>query len=238
MLMLHGMLSSNAQWLLNRDALGADLQLFMVELPGHGRSPAYDDPEQYAPSWIIAEIERIRIEAGVEHWLVCGQSLGGAIALRYCLAHPDRVDGLIFTNSRAAFGISRSARIASADAGGRTPPPSSTRDLPMHPINATRLSQDVREPMIEAADGVRIQTFLDFAGHMAEWSSGDEFSRLRVPVLLVNGRWEKRFQPHVTEARSQIARLDVVNLEGGHAINAERADEFNAAVIDWVASID
>jgi len=237
MLMLHGMLSSNAQWILNRDALGEDLRLFMVELPGHGRSPAYDDPEHYAPDWIIAELERIRVEAGVEHWLVCGQSLGGAIALRYCLAHPDRVDGLIFTNSRAAFGVSRSARIADADGTDPTRSPTSTRDLPMHPINATRLSQDVRDPMIEAADSVRIQTFLDIAGHMEEWSSERDFSQLQVPVLLVNGRWEKRFQPHVSEARSQIARLDVVDLEGGHAINAERADGFNTAVLDWVASV-
>lgn len=83
MLMLHGMLSSNAQWDLNKDALGQQLHLIMVELPGHGRSPAYDDPSQYTPDHVLDEIERIRIEAGVDRWWVCGQSLGGAIAIRY-----------------------------------------------------------------------------------------------------------------------------------------------------------
>ena len=238
MLMLHGMLSSNAQWDLNRDALGRELHLLIAELPGHGRSPEYDDPAHYAPSHVIAELERIRVEAGVERWWVCGQSLGGAIAIRYCLAHPERVFGLIFTNSRAAFGVSRSAQLtpARSDSGNDAMPPGpkATRDLPMHPINATRLPQPLKDRMVCAADAVQMQTFYDFASRMHEWQSVGDFSALQVPVLLVNGRWEKRFQPHIAEARSKIARLDVVNLEGGHAINAEKSAEFDAAVLDFV----
>lgn len=242
MLMLHGMLSSNVQWDFNRDALGRQFQLLMVELPGHGRSPAYDDPAHYAPSHVIAELERIRVEAGVERWWVCGQSLGGAIAIRYCLEHPEHVFGLIFTNSRAAFGVSRSAQLTPdrADSGdSATPPvPTATRDLPMHPANATRLPQPLKDRMIGAADAVQMQTFYDFASRMHEWQSVADFSQLQVPVLLVNGRWEKRFQPHIAEARSTVARLDVVDLEGGHAINAEKPDDFNTAVLDFAKRND
>ncbi len=237
MLMLHGMLSSNAQWDLNSDALGQELHLFMAELPGHGRSPAYDDPAHYAPGWVIQELEQIRVKAGIERWWVCGQSLGGAIAIRYCLAHPEHVSGLIFTNSRAVFGVSRSNPPEPDRPGGDpdpTPVPLTTRDLPIHPINATRLPQPLRERLIRAADAVRIQTFHEFAAHMKEWQSVDDLPQLQVPVLLVNGRWEKRFQPYIVEARSRIARLDIVDLEGGHAINAEQPEGFNTAAIDFV----
>ncbi|PRZ44135.1 2-succinyl-6-hydroxy-2,4-cyclohexadiene-1-carboxylate synthase [Antricoccus suffuscus] len=239
MLMLHGMLSSNAQWDLNRDALGREFRLLMVELPGHGRSPAYDEPADYSPSHVIAELELIRVEAGIDRWWVCGQSLGGAIAIRYCLAHPEHVFGLIFTNSRAAFGVSRSAQLTpdrSGNGNDATPPgPKVTRDLPMHPANATRLPQPLKDRMIDAADAVQMQTFFDFASRMHEWQSVGDFAQLQVPVLLVNGRWEKRFQPCIPEARSAIARLDVVDIEGGHAINAEKSDDFNAAVLDFVS---
>lgn len=239
MLMLHGMLSSNAQWDLNRDAFGQQFRLFMVELPGHGRSPAYDDPAHYSPSFVIAELERIRNEAGVERWWVCGQSLGGAIALRYCLAHPERVFGLIFTNSRAAFGVSRSAQLTpprpvSGEDAPQPPAITATRDLPMHPINASRLPEALKDRLVRAADAVQLQTFYDFAARMTEWQSVGDFRQLQVPVLLVNGRWEKRFQPHVADARAKIARLDVVELEGGHAINAEKSADFNAAVLDFI----
>ena len=105
MLLIHGFLSSNAQWAPNRDALAAHLRLIMVELPGHGDSPVPDDDAAYEPAAIVAAIDAIREQLGIDRWWVTGQSLGGAIAVRYALGHTDRVCGLTFTNSRAVFGV-------------------------------------------------------------------------------------------------------------------------------------
>lgn len=225
MLMIHGLLSSNAQWDANRDALGRDLRLVMVELPGHGRSAAPGAAEAYRADRILTGLEAVRRDAAVERWWVCGQSLGGAVAVRYCLAHPDRVLGLILTNARAVFGVDRP---------GDDVLPASTRDLRLHPINATRLPPDVKARLVDAADAVPLHVFGHFASQLDAWRSSDELSRLQVPVLLVNGRWETRFQPHVAEARAALPQLEVVDLEGGHAINAEQPGAFNAAVVDFV----
>src|SRR3954471_6390055 len=201
MLMIHGLLSGNAQWDPNRDALGRELRMIMVELPGHGRSAAPDAAEDYRAGRILAELERVRSDAGVDRWWVCGQSLGGAVALRYCLVHPDRVLGLILTNTRAAFGVDRPDDDRAASRAARDPRPrsmpASTRDLPLHPINATRLPPDVKARLVDAADAVPLHAVGHFAFQLDAWSSSDQLSRLRVPVLLVNGRWEKLFQPHV-----------------------------------------
>jgi len=40
---------------------------------------------------------------GAERWLVCGQSLGAALTLRYSLDHADRVTAQVFTNSNSAL---------------------------------------------------------------------------------------------------------------------------------------
>ena len=109
MVLVHGFLSSNAQWDLNRDELGKHYRLLMVELLGHGRSDAPDDPDAYGIDALLAELESIRIERHIETWWVCGQSLGGAISILYCLAHPERVRGLVFTNTRAALASSARA---------------------------------------------------------------------------------------------------------------------------------
>ena len=53
---------------------------------------------------------------------------------------------------------------------------------------------------------------------------------LRLPTLLINGRWEKRFQTHLPALRAGIPHLEVVDLEGGHSINAERPEAFDAAL--------
>ena len=232
MLLLHGFLSSNAQWHLNREALGEHYRLLMVELVGHGRSDAPDDAAAYTLDRLIEHIESIRENTGVERWWVCGQSLGGAIAIQYCLAMPDRVQGLIFTNSRAAFGIKREG--VSAE-NGKPPPLTTTRDLGVHPINASRLDDEIKQLLVEAADAMPIHAVRHFLRRRHTWKSTDRMHELAIPVLLVQGRWESAFRPFAEEAKTLIERLEVVEIEGGHAINAEQPHAFNEAVVDFIS---
>lgn len=102
-LMVHGFLSSRAQWLPNIDALSAVCRPVIVELFGHGRSPAPEDPADYAPEGYVKAFEHIREKLGVEQWFVIGQSLGAGLTLRYVLAYPDRVLAHLVTNSSTAF---------------------------------------------------------------------------------------------------------------------------------------
>ena len=44
---------------------------------------------------LIEDIERLRMQMGVESWTVFGGSWGSTLALAYAAVHPDRVDGLI-----------------------------------------------------------------------------------------------------------------------------------------------
>lgn len=233
MLFIHGFLSSNAQWDLNRDELGQHYRLLMVELPGHGRSQVPDSAAGYAIEALVAQLESIRVNYGVDRWWVCGQSLGGAISILYCLAHPDRVQGLIFTNTRAAFGIKRQGVSSN---GGVPPVVSEPRQLPVHPINAKRLPEGIKQRMVAAADAMSVEAINQFLARRHTWKSTARMAELSMPVLLVNGRWEKAFQEFVTQAGELIADLHVVSLEGGHAINAEQPDQFNEAVIEFAAA--
>ena len=82
LVLLHGMLSSRAQWMLNLEALSAIARPVVVELWGHGRSPAPDDPALYHPDGYVATLERLREELGAARWCLCGQSFGAGITLR------------------------------------------------------------------------------------------------------------------------------------------------------------
>ena len=235
MLLVHGFLSSNAQWDLNREELGKQYRLLMVELVGHGQSSAPDNAEDYGIDSLVAELEAIREAHQVETWWVCGQSLGGAISILYCLTHPGRVRGLIFTNTRAAFGIKREGVSSN---GGVPPTITSTRDLPVHPINAKRLPEGIKQRMVEAADAMTVAATNQFLARRHSWKSTARMAELAMPVLLVNGRWESAFQEFVDQAADLIPKLQVVSLEGGHAINAEQPEQFNAAVITFISDLD
>src|SRR6059058_4727521 len=99
MLMVHGFLSSRAQWGPNLTALAPVTRPVVLELWGHGRSPAPTDPPRYHPDAYIEAFDQLRTQLGVERWFLCGQSFGAALTLRYALTHPDRVMAQVFTNS-------------------------------------------------------------------------------------------------------------------------------------------
>ena len=233
-MLLHGFMSSNAQWMANTGALGEHLHLHMIELPGHGASPVPADDDGYRPDAILSAIERVRADAGVESWWVIGQSLGGAVAIRYVLDHTHRARGLVFTNSRAAFGIARRRPKDGASAAPRDRQITNLRDMPMHPINAKRFPADIKEAMVAAADAMDPAAAMGITRFRNAWRSVDRFGELAVPALLVNGRWESAFQECVPTATEHIPDLRLVELEGGHSINVEQAEGFDEAVLGFV----
>src|SRR5262245_23879114 len=152
-LMVHGFLSSRAQWRLNLEALASVVRPVVVELWGHGRSPAPADPASYYPEAYIAALDQIRVQLGVERWCLCGQSFGAALTLRYALAYPERVIAQVFTNSSAALADTdwvkarRASALQQAAEIERDGHAALVR-LPVHPSHARRLPPVVYTEML------------------------------------------------------------------------------------------
>ncbi len=62
---------------------------------GCGRSTPHASIEANTTWHLVADIERLRLLAGVDQWLVFGGSWGSTLALAYAQAHPDRVSELV-----------------------------------------------------------------------------------------------------------------------------------------------
>ena len=58
-----------------------------------------------------------------------------------------------------------------------------------------------------------------------------------VPALLVNGRWEKRFQPMREKVATELAGVRIVDLDGGHSVNIEAAAGFDAAAAEFIRGL-
>jgi pimeloyl-ACP methyl ester carboxylesterase len=236
LLLVHGMLASRAQWLPNLEALARFSRPVVVELLGHGRSPAPDDARLYAPSQYTTAFEQIRWDLGAERWAILGQSLGAALTLRYALDHPQRVLAQIFTNSTSALaepGWGDAVRPAMQALAGRleTEGTSALRELPIHPAYGKRLPELVRRALVEDCDRADPRGIgLTGVYTVPESPVRDRIAQNRVPTLLVCGKRERRFEPHRKFAEAHAPGLDVVEIDAGHAVNAEAASAFNAAV--------
>jgi pimeloyl-ACP methyl ester carboxylesterase len=62
----------------------------------------------------------------------------------------------------------------------------------------------------------------------------DRLSEIVTPTLLVNGRRERGFQAVRDLAAGAIDGIEVVDLDGGHPVNLDCAEGFNAAVTDFL----
>ncbi|MBS02956.1 MAG: hypothetical protein CMQ24_09660 [Gammaproteobacteria bacterium] len=235
MLLVHGFLSSTTQWLPNVDRLSANHRVVMADLWGHGGSPT-PEPNAFSIARYLEEFEHIRETLGIERWAVGGQSYAAGLAIRYAIQYPERTTAVITTNSRSAFGepIQRQA-------GPRSAPPDAdttgNRHIPVHPIHAKRLPQDLKDKLVEAADGVTPEA-LERSGLLApDLNAMALLDQVPVPMLLANGKYEKRFQAAVATVREHHPKIEVVDMPGGHAVNIDAAEAFDTALVRFLARL-
>jgi pimeloyl-ACP methyl ester carboxylesterase len=107
LLLVHGLGGSALNWVAVAPALAERYRVLVPDLPGHGRSsplPLPSGPSVFADA--LAELVGLERAAPVP---VVGHSLGGLVAVRLAVRHPDLVAGVLLA---AAAGISSGRRAA------------------------------------------------------------------------------------------------------------------------------
>ena len=232
-LLLHGFMSCNGQWLLNIEALARDYFLVAVELWGHGDSDCPEEHEYYSLQAYYDQFELIRQSLNIEQWSVIGQSYGAGIVMHYANAHQDICNAVVATNSRSAFGT------LIEDRAGRElrALPEDLRQLPYHPIHARRFPEHVKETLVSAADGMSHQA-VELGGLLgATLNCRELVINYPLPLLITNGKYEKSFQDDLDIMRTSSPELNIVDMDGGHSVNIEAADQFNSAVLKFLSRV-
>jgi proline iminopeptidase len=70
-------------------------RIILFDQRGSGLSTPHAELRENTTWDLVADIERVREQMGVERWLVFGGSWGSSLSLAYAIRHPDRVIGLI-----------------------------------------------------------------------------------------------------------------------------------------------
>jgi len=240
LLLLHGFLMSRAQWRSNLAELGGVCRPVVVEMWGHGKSPAPEDPALYHPDAYVAQFEKIRNQLGIERWFICGYSLGAGLTIRYALTHPGRIEGQIFTNSTSGFADPAQVaawRDGAADAAQKIESGglAAIERMPVHPRHAKRLPTDLYDALMVEAAALNPRGI----ANTLRYTNPNATVRARVhentvPALLICGTTETRFTPHREFARAQMPQLEIVDLAVGHGVNMEDPAGFNEAVRKFI----
>ncbi len=236
----HGFAGSARNFGPQARALRDRWRIVRYDARGHARSDAPDDPSLYTPDTFADDLGRVFDGAAV----VGGLSMGAAIAIRFALAHPERVRGLVVAAHPAGAelhrGISAQA-LAFADAiehdgleaaGARFAwGPSSGLDP-----SGARL---VRQGFLEHRPHGLIHTL---RGVLARLPSLDDLAprlrRVDVPVLLVVGDRDRASLATSQRLGEEFkyTRMGVIP-DAGHVVNLAQPAAFNAVLTEFLEEI-
>ncbi len=187
--------------------LGKKATVYTLDLPGYGNSDPLDElPEEGFYPYYHHCLEAVVDQMKLERFVLVGLSMGGAIAIRYALEHPERVCGLVPVSSWGisekvpshAFGnwfINRT-NFMNKFCRSLAKSPSLTK-MYLQSIHFGRKSSITSEIIDEVMGEMKKDSTVN-AARLFQKSSitpkatipyfGEELSKLKMPVLLIHGK--------------------------------------------------
>lgn len=101
--LLHGFTADHRMWRPVVDSFTADYRVIAPDLRGHGASEAPEDLDSYTMATYAADVGGLLNHVGIDLCAMVGCSFGGMIALQFATDNPERVAGLVLTDTSAAF---------------------------------------------------------------------------------------------------------------------------------------
>lgn len=102
LVLVHGFMGNMRTWAPVLPALSASRQIVTYDHRGHGDSPNTGDAASYTFDQLVADFATLVDRLGLERFHLLGHSMGGVVAMRYTIGHPERVASLIPMDTAAA----------------------------------------------------------------------------------------------------------------------------------------
>ena len=242
----YGIGGNARMWEPNVPALAARHRLILWEPRGHARSESPEDPTRVTFGHWALDLHDLLDHLQLPRAVVGGLSLGGGIATRFTLKHPDRVRALIVVDSSSAAGlplgvdnlIMRARSIKVTLEGGMDA--MAEFAIASNPNVAGRLKLDpsARQEILEY---YRMLTPIGYANALRALLQmdyiTDQLPEIQVPTLLVCGDEDPSLGPmRVMEQKIKDARFVLLS-PAGHFGNRDQPEAFNHAVLEFLAEL-
>lgn len=238
-ILLHGLGGSAANWAFNAPALAQKYRVIVPDQIGFGKS---DKPIiNYRIATYVDFLDQFLKELKVERAALAGNSMGGWVAVSFALAHPEKVERLVLAD---AAGFSFAQGFDTAELVNLNP---STREGMKELIARVFYNKQIfmsdafidasMQARINAGDGYTIRSITESIIRREDFLD-NRLSAIKQPTLIIWGREDgllplsdgERFQKEIPH--SQLLIFD----QCGHVPQVEKAAEFNAAVLKFLAA--
>lgn len=231
-LLTHGFAASSHMFASTVPAIVADHTAIVWDMPGHGRSEAPDDAEQYSVTGSLDLMLGLLDEADAERAVVLGHSLGGYLSLQFALAHPDRVSGVVLVDTGPGYRNDAARDVWNEMASDYAV------NLERHGLDGLPASAELSAGRHATAVGLAHTARRVLVQHDAHVIDG--LPTIAVPTLVVVGERDEAFVKGSQYMAAKIPDATLVVIAGcGHAPPVTHPEPFNRALrayIDGVAS--
>ena len=100
--LVHGYTGSRDDWREQLPELAKLGRTVAVDQRGHGGTTNTGNPADYSFEGLVADLRAVLDALGIERCDLLGHSMGGAVALRFALAHPERLHSLVAMDTSAS----------------------------------------------------------------------------------------------------------------------------------------
>ena len=99
LMLVHGFGGAKEDFADHAPLLAADHTVVVFDHRGHGESDKPEDPLAYSFDRLVADTLAVAEAIGLDEFRLLGHSMGGMVARRVVLRHPERVDALILMDT-------------------------------------------------------------------------------------------------------------------------------------------
>ncbi|HEY8380091.1 MAG TPA: alpha/beta hydrolase [Nannocystis sp.] len=240
LLLTHGAGLDHRLWRDNIPALAAAYRVLVWDVRGHGRSRPIGAP--FTVDAAVADMLALLDAASAAEAVLIGQSMGGNLSQEFVRRHPERVRALVLVecvcNSAPLTRLERLA-LRLTPALLRLYP---YRSLLRHSARSISPDEAVRAYCLDAMLRLQRDECLDVMMATLGSVRPDPAYRIPRPFTLVRGARSRAGsiakQGPEWARREPLCRADVVIPEAGHCVNLEAPAAFNAAVLQFLATLD
>lgn len=216
--LIHGSGGNSLFWRRTAQYLSGDKRALAINLPGH--------PSGEITCRTVAEyaeaVHRFITDAGLSRPVVCGHSMGSAIALELAIEHPEDVGGLVLVGAGAKLGVDP------AIVEGLRTDPMRTIEKTITPMSYYTIDLGLGREGRAALSFSNLPVFLNDYLACDGFDVREKLSRITAGTLLVCGekdsmtppRWTHYLAANISDSSTFFIR------EAGHMVPLERQESF------------
>ncbi|MBL7162115.1 MAG: alpha/beta fold hydrolase [Anaerolineales bacterium] len=238
LLLIHGLGSSSRDWESQVPVFAEHYQVVTFDARGHGRSDK--PPGPYSIPMFAEDAAALMRALDIASAHVVGISMGGMVAYQLAVSHPTLIKSIVAANCTPELLVeSFKERLQMWQ-----------RQLIVRLIGMRKMGEVLSERLFIKPEQEEIrrifverwaendpQAYLASTRALVGWSVAEQLHDLDIPTLVISADEDYAFFGNKAHYAAMMPNADLVVIEDSrHATPAEKPDEFNQAVLNFLAT--